>query len=45
MFREAFPGYEAGVTAEEMAEFIADFTVNGSRFFNGKVLPVALNNP
>ena len=34
MFRA--PGYEAGVTAGRPAEFIADFTVNGSRFFNGK---------
>ncbi len=45
MFREAFPGYEAGVTAEEMAGFITDFALNGSSFFNGKVLPVSLSNP
>ncbi len=45
MFREAFPGYEAGVGAEEMAGFIADFALNGCRFFNGRVLPVALSNP
>jgi NAD(P)-dependent dehydrogenase (short-subunit alcohol dehydrogenase family) len=45
MFREAFPGNEAAVTAREMAGFIADFALNGSKFFNGKVLPVALSNP
>jgi len=45
MFREAFPGNEASVTAREIAGFIADFALNGSKFFNGKVLPVALSNP
>lgn len=45
MFREAFPGHKAPVKPEEMAEFIADFAVKGSRFFNGKVLPVAGSNP
>jgi short-subunit dehydrogenase len=45
MFREAFPGYEASVTAHDMAAFITDFALNGSKFFNGKVLPVALTNP
>ena len=45
MFREAFPGNVASVTAREMAGFIADFALNGTRFFNGKVLPVALSNP
>ena len=45
MFREAFPGNEAAVTAGEMAGFIADFALNGSKFFNGKVLPVAQSNP
>lgn len=45
MFREAFPGYKAPVKAAEIAEFIVDFAINGRKFFNGKVLPVALNNP
>jgi hypothetical protein len=45
MFREAFPVNEAAVTAGEMAGFIADFALNGSKFFNGKVLPVAQSNP
>lgn len=45
MFREAFPGNEAAVTAREMAGFIADFALKGSKFFNGKVLPVAISNP
>jgi len=45
MLEEAFPGYKAPVTAEQMAEFIADFALKGQRFFNGKILPVAINNP
>lgn len=42
MFREAFPGNSAPVNAATMAEFIAWFVVNGSKFFNGKILPVTL---
>ncbi len=45
MFQEAFPEYKAPVNAEEMAGFIVDFAINGSKFFNGKVIPVALNTP
>ena len=45
MLEKAFPGYKAPVTAAEMAEFISWFAVNGGKFFNGKVLPVAFNNP
>ena len=45
MFSRAFPGFEAPVSPEAMASFIADFAVNGNRFFNGKVLPVALSVP
>lgn len=45
MLNEAFPGYKAPVEAYEMGKFVADFALNGSRLFNGKILPVALNNP
>jgi short-subunit dehydrogenase len=45
MFEEAFPGYKAPVGAEEMAEFIAEFALKGHKFFNGKILPVAISNP
>jgi len=45
MFEEAFPGHKASVSAKEMAQFIVDFALNGNKFFNGKVLPVAVNNP
>lgn len=45
MLAEAFPGYKAPVDAIEMAEFISDFALTGHKFFNGKILPVAVNNP
>ena len=45
MLAKAFPGYEAPVTAAKMAEFVAEFAMNGHKFFNGKVLPVSLSTP
>jgi short-subunit dehydrogenase len=45
MLDEAFPGYQAPLSAEEMADFIVDFALTGHRFFNGKVLPVAVSTP
>ena len=45
MLEEAFPGYRAPVRADEMAEFISWFALEGSKFFNGKVLPVSVSNP
>ncbi len=45
MLEEAFPGYKAPVNAKEMAEFISNFALSGHKFFNGKILPVAVTNP
>jgi len=45
MLNEAFPGYKAPLTAEQMAMFIADFSLNGHKWFNGKILPVAFSTP
>ena len=45
MFESAFPGFKASVQPQEMAEFISYFAVNGNKFFNGKILPVAVANP
>ena len=45
MFNEAFPGSEAVLSAVEMAEYIVDFATNGHKYFNGKIIPVALSNP
>ena len=45
MLQTAFPSYKAPLDSHEMAQFIADFSFNGHSFFNGQVLPVAMNNP
>jgi len=45
MLAEAFPGYEAPTTAEEMAAYILQFGLEGHRYFNGKVLPVSKSTP
>jgi NAD(P)-dependent dehydrogenase (short-subunit alcohol dehydrogenase family) len=45
MLEKAFPGYESPVMAFEMGKYIADFATTGHKFFNGKVLPVALSTP
>jgi short-subunit dehydrogenase len=45
MLEKAFPGYESPVMAFEMGKYIADFAVTGHRFFNGKILPVAVTTP
>ena len=45
MLEKAFPGYESPVMAFEMGKYIADFALTGHRFFNGKILPVALSTP
>ena len=45
MLSRAFPGYKAPLESQDMGKFIADFCLNGDRFFNGQILPVALNDP
>lgn len=45
MLRQAFPGYVADRSSDEMAMFIYDFSVNRRAFFNGKILPVASSTP
>jgi NAD(P)-dependent dehydrogenase (short-subunit alcohol dehydrogenase family) len=45
MLEQAFPGYESPVMAFEMGKYIADFALTGHRFFNGKILPVAVTTP
>lgn len=41
----AFPGLKAPLSAADMADFIANFALEGHRWFNGKVLPVSLSTP
>lgn len=45
MLAEAFPGFEAPVRSDEMGRFCKWFILEGSRFFNGKILPVSLSTP
>jgi len=45
MLTAAFPAYKAPLSATEMAVFVADFLVNGHKYFNGKVLPVSVSTP
>lgn len=45
MLSNAFPGYNARLTAQEMATYIVQFAMNGYKYFNGKVLPVSHSNP
>ncbi|OYU79540.1 MAG: short-chain dehydrogenase [Flavobacterium sp. BFFFF1] len=45
MLAEAFPGYNAPLTAPEMAEYIFDFALNGNKYYNGKVLQVSSTTP
>ncbi|MFV0565644.1 MAG: SDR family oxidoreductase [Flavobacteriaceae bacterium] len=45
MLEEAFPGYKASTTALEMANYIADFSLNGNKYYNGKLLQVSNSTP
>ena len=45
MLEEAFPGYQAPTTALEMAKYIADFSLNGNKYYNGKMLQVSNSTP
>lgn len=45
MLEEAFPGYQAPLLPEEMAEFIVEFSLNGNKYFNGKVLQASSSTP
>jgi short-subunit dehydrogenase len=43
MFSKAFPGFNAPVSPQQMAQFIIEFAMNGHNYFNGKILPVTLS--
>ena len=45
MLAEAFPGYQAPLSAAQMADYIMDFSLKGNQFFNGKVLQVSSSTP
>ncbi len=45
MLEEAFPGFKAPLSATEMAQYIMDFSLNGHKFYNGKILQVSSTTP
>lgn len=45
MLAQAFPGFQAPLSAKEMAQYIFKFAVEGHHFFNGKTLPVSSSTP
>ncbi len=45
MLEAAFPDYQSPVMAFEMGKYVADFATTGHKFFNGKILPVAVTTP
>lgn len=45
MLEEAFPGYQANISATDMASYIANFALTGNQFYNGKVLQVSSSTP
>lgn len=45
MLEEAFPGYQAPISASEMGNYIFDFALTGNKYYNGKVLQVSSTNP
>lgn len=45
MLEEAFPEYQAPITAQEMAEYIYNFALTGNQYYNGKLLQVSSSTP
>ena len=45
MIEEAFPGYQAPLTAVQMADYLFNFALTGQQFYNGKVLQVSASTP
>jgi len=45
MLEEAFPDYKAPTTALDMAQYIVDFSLNGNKYYNGKMLQVSNTTP
>jgi len=45
MLADAFPDYQAPVSAAEMAGFISHFALTGHHYFNGKIIPVSCTTP
>lgn len=45
MLHEAFPGYEAPISASGMAEYIFNFALTANKYQNGKIIQVSSSTP
>ncbi|MCZ8089175.1 SDR family oxidoreductase [Flavobacterium sp.] len=45
MLQEAFPSYEAPISASEMADYIFNFALTGNKYHNGKIIQVSSSTP
>ncbi|MFD2550201.1 SDR family NAD(P)-dependent oxidoreductase [Bizionia sediminis] len=45
MLEEAFPGFIAPTSPQEMAQYIAEFATTANKFYNGKLLQVSNSTP
>jgi 3-oxoacyl-[acyl-carrier protein] reductase len=45
MLSKRFPDFKAPLSSSEMADYVVDFSINGHKYYNGKILPVALSTP
>ncbi len=45
MLEEAFPGYQAPLSASQMADYVYNFALTGNQYYNGKVLQVSNSTP
>lgn len=45
MLEEAFPGYQAPIMPDEMANYLMDFGLRGHHFQNGKIIQLSTTTP
>ena len=45
MLKEAFPDYQAPISAKQMADYIVRFAISDALYYNGKVISVSSTNP
>ena len=45
MLEEAFPGYQAPLSAQKMAKYLVRFALEDGLYYNGKVLNVSSSTP
>lgn len=45
MFKRIFPNINASFNKKELAKYIFEFSLNGNKFFNGKIIPVSISTP